>query len=485
MNLLASWELFRRAPQIDEVLLKDLLAMFDQHGAHIQRNLEFSHIANSNHYLADVTGLLWLGVMLPELQAADEWREFGLRELLREMDQQTLADGTDYESSTGYHRLKLELFLYSFVLCHVNGIDIPENYWARLRGMIDYTRAYLRPDGRAPLIGDSDSGQILPIVPRRGDDHNYVLAISAAVFQESAFKLIPEPPEELLWLLGEQGLSDFQKLSVGPAPASEGFPDGGIYVLRSADCYLLFNCSDSGVGGRGSHGHNDALSIEVSACGTSFVADPGTYLYTANLDERHVFRSTGYHSTVQVDGAEQNSLDKAIPFIIGNEARPRVLSWETTAEEDLIVAEHYGYRRLPRPITHRRSVHFHKSRRFWLVTDELSGQGTHEFSFRFHFAAGCEIRVTANGFVEACDKIANVRLVVAPLSDYAQPELTSGFVSTDYGSKQPSVIACWSERVSVPLSRHWAIIPLCANEDEAAAELVAKLRIQDTTLKNL
>src|SRR5207237_4470618 len=122
MNLLAAFALFLRAPQMNEVALKDLLKLFDQHGAHIQRNLEFSHIATSNHYLADVAGLLWIGVMLPELAAAPEWREVGLRELLQAMDKRVLAAGADYEASTGYHRLKLELFLYSFVLCQLHGI---------------------------------------------------------------------------------------------------------------------------------------------------------------------------------------------------------------------------------------------------------------------------------------------------------------------------------------------------------------------------
>src|SRR5205085_11770873 len=152
INLLSAFTLFLRSPQIDEFALKDLLTMFDQHGAHIQRNLEFSHIATSNHYLCDVAGLLWIGIMLPELEAANEWRDFGLRELLSEMDKQILPDGADYEAATGYHRLKAELFLYSFVLCHLNGIDIQEKYWNRLRRMLDYVRAYMRPDGRAPLI---------------------------------------------------------------------------------------------------------------------------------------------------------------------------------------------------------------------------------------------------------------------------------------------------------------------------------------------
>ena len=68
MNLLAAFALFLPSPQIDEEALAELLMIFDQHGAHIRRNLEYSHIATSNHYMCDVAGLLWLGIMLPELQ---------------------------------------------------------------------------------------------------------------------------------------------------------------------------------------------------------------------------------------------------------------------------------------------------------------------------------------------------------------------------------------------------------------------------------
>src|SRR5438552_7039036 len=327
-NLLAAFTLFLASPQMNEPALLELLATFDQHGAHIKRNLEFSHIATSNHYLSDVTGLLWLGMILPELDAAREWREFGLRELLSEMDKQVLADGADYEASTGYHRLKLELFLYSLVLCHINGIDIAEKYWTNLRVMVEYVRAYLRPDGRAPLIGDSDSGQVLPIVRRRADDHAYVLALGAAVFQEPGFKVRDSgAPEELLWILGTQGVRDYETLPAGEIPSSQAFSKVGTYILGKDDLYLLLNASDSGVSGRGSHGHNDALSVEVSACGTAFIVDPGSFVYTADLSDRHLFRSTAYHSTVQVDSAEQNSIEEAAPFIIGNEARQQVINW--------------------------------------------------------------------------------------------------------------------------------------------------------------
>ncbi len=468
MNLLAAFTLFLRAPQMSEGALLELLAMLDQHGAHIRRNLEFSHIATSNHYLSDVTGLLWLGVMLPELEAAREWREFGLRELLREMDKQILADGADYEASTGYHRLKLELFLYSFVLCHLNGIDIAERYWNKLRTMVDYIRAYLRPDGHAPLVGDSDSGQVLPIVRRAGDDHAYVLALGAAVFQEPHFKIKSlRAPEELLWILGEQGVHDYDALPVSEPSESQCFPNAGICILRKDDLYLLFNASGSGVNGRGSHGHNDALSLEVSACGTAFIVDPGTYVYTANLKARHLFRSTAYHSTVEVDGVEQNTIDKQTPFVIGDEAHPHVLGWKTEPEHDIAIAEHRGYMRLPEPVTHRRTIEFHKPQRCWMIQDELTGAGAHIFSFRFHVAPGLETKVRADGIIEVCDKMNGARLLIAASELETEPVLESRFSSRDYGAKAPSVTVCWTARKSAPFAARFALVPIRANEDES------------------
>ena len=465
-NLLGAFQIFRHSPSLDEKKLARLLAIFDQHGNFIRENLEFSHIATSNHYLSDVVGLLWLGIMLPELQSAEDWQAFGLREVLREMDKQVLADGADFESSTGYHRLVLELFLCTFILCRANKINIKEKYGQKLRKMLYYVRAYLRPDGRAPLIGDTDSGQFLPITKRNGDDHGYLLPIGATVFKDSYLK---DPrlgtPEELLWILGNEGVREYQELA--PArkePDSQKFPDAGICILRGADLYLLFNGSGAGINGRGSHGHNDALAIEVSACGKPFIVDAGTYVYTADLNERHLFRSIAYHSTIEVDGVEQNTLQKDLPFVIGDESKPRIIRWETNPDSDLVSAEHYGYKRLPNPVTHRRSVAFDKQCRRWLITDELSGDGNHELVIRFHFASGLNVSVV-DRMITAEDTSSGDTLILVPLNTNTQPQLEGQFMSCDYLAKSERTVACWRMQARLPSVFRWGLVPVCAGED--------------------
>lgn len=429
INVLTAFERFRTSPEFNADALRFFLQSMQQHGKYIRDNLEFSYIATSNHYLSDIAGLLWLGVLLPELRDAHAWREFAFSELLREMDKQILADGAGFESSTGYHRFVCELFLYSFALCREHAIEIPNRYWTKLQQMLEYVKAYLRPDGFAPLIGDTDGGQVLPFQPRAADDHAYLLKIGAEVLNDPELKL--------------------------PERRSKAFPDAGIYIMREGDCYLCFNASGVGINGRGSHGHNDALSIEISARGRAFIVDPGTYVYSGDLKMRHAFRSTAYHSTVKIDGEEQNTIDINAPFVIGNEAQPRVLEWQSNAEYDKVVAEHYGYRRLPVSVTHRRTVTFNKAECSWLIDDEFFGSGEHEFEAWFHFNDGLHVAASGPG-VKVTDKQQNVGLVVHSLSLDQAPSLEKQHVSRAYGEKRESISACW--RVSGSVSKlSWKI----------------------------
>jgi hypothetical protein len=467
MNLLAAFTLFRSSAELNEERLLTLLAMFEQHGAHIRRNLEFSHVTTSNHYLSDIAGLLWLGIMLPELAIAEEWRRWALNELLREMDKQILPDGADYEASTGYHCFLTELFLYSFLLCRTNAIPIEDKYWHKLKLMLEYLRAIQRPDGLVPLVGDTDGSQVLPIIARAANDRAYLLALGAAAFADSQFKLANvEAPPELLWILGDRGLRDYELLaSSREAVTSQAFPDAGTCILRHEDLFSLFNANGAKKGQPASHKHNDVLSVEISACGRAFVVDPGTCLYTADLHERHLFRSTAYHSTVQIDDEEQQTTYEETPFTNGGEAAARVLAWESTAERDHVVAEHVGYERLAEPVKHRRAITFDKINRWWLIEDEVTGIGEHKVATRFHFDSGLELTLEDHNSVMARDQESGACLLVRPLDLHKSVDIEVRFTSRHYGSREESFSARWTSRTRMPCKHRWAIVPISAIED--------------------
>lgn len=474
INLLAAFDIFRRSNAFTEERLATILRLFDQHGRFILDNNEFSFIATSNHYLSDVIGLFWIGTLMPDLEHAAKWKEFGLREMLREMDKQILPDGADFEASTGYHKFVTELFLFSFILADCNGIKIEQKYLEKLRSMLAYLGVIMRPDNRMPLIGDADGSQIIPIIKRDADDTAYLLAVGAVFLNDK--ELRPSVVEsEVLWLLGQTGFDRLQTMNVKTKVNSVSFRDAGAYVMRDGDRYLYFNANDCGVNGRGSHAHNDALSIEISVFGRPFIIDPGSYAYNRDRDARHVFRSTAYHSTVMVDDEEQNTTNSNLPFIMGNEARPIVDEWNVLGEVDRVSGEHFGYTRLKEPVSHRRTIEFNQRDRYWVIEDTLIGKGTHKFSFAFHLAPG----INVNDVDQITVKIGNgenKNVFIRALDFDVKYSVVSAFASRNYGHRDSTSILKWEITTAAPLAARFIIVPSGPDENNASRlELLRRL----------
>jgi len=182
------------------------------HGRHIINSLEFGQI-RGNHYLSDIAGLIYLGILFQETKEGKKWLEKGISALKEEMEFQIHEDGVGFEGSISYHRLVTELFLSATLLCLKNGITFPEWYMNRLEKMIEFVMYYTKPDGTAPQIGDNDDGR-LHILANYGNwsrlDHMYLLSIGAVLFKRQDFKQAAgEFHEEAFWLLGDEGLNSF------------------------------------------------------------------------------------------------------------------------------------------------------------------------------------------------------------------------------------------------------------------------------------
>jgi hypothetical protein len=482
VNTIAALQMFRGSQLVTDQAIKLILKMLLAHGRFIRANLEFSYRAASNHYLSDLIGLFVIGTAIPEFDESQAWVSYSTERLLLELDRQVLADGVDYEGAIGYHRLVLEIFALFFTISRERGTEIPARYWDRLETMFDFVRHYLKPDGAAPMIGDSDDGRLIKFKPRAANDHSYLMSLGAVMFESGKFKRSNLPSdstsdsmdEEALWWFGNKGHETFTRLVASEQPASGAFPEGQIFIQRAATShgplYAIIDCGDHGARGRGSHAHSDALSMEIFAFNRTFLRDPGTFVYTASEEDRNLFRSTAYHNTVRIDGKEISQTREGWPFALAANVRPKVNSWQSDSERDVLDAEHYAYNRLAAPVTHRRIVTLDKREGYWTIEDSFTGEGRHLFEFFFNFDAGLEVRIEQGRAVARAERSA---LAVVPSAAHAfETELSERSISPSYGTRVTSSGIIFRLNVEVPFENAWLLIPYTVGEEARIAEIL-------------
>ena len=233
---------------------------------------------------------------------------------------------------------------------------------------------------------------------------------------------------------------------------SVGYPDGGLYVLRAEGIYAIARAGDTGMRGLGGHAHNDQLSFELSGFGRPLIIDPGAYLYTAAPEERNRFRSTAFHSTLQIDDAEQNDLGSTYLFSLPDRTRTEVLAWEPDVPR--LRARHHGYEGLPEPATHSRSIALEGKAAMMVVEDELDSVGSHRLLWTFPLAGG-EPRIDRGWCLV---EIGGVDLAIrAP--DGVELTIEPGFVSPSYGVRRPTPFLRGRGRSAPGLTRwRWELL---------------------------
>jgi hypothetical protein len=199
-NWLIAYDVFKAAGAVFDARFE---AVFKQsvldHGRHCIENLEYSESLRSNHYLADIAGLIFAAAYLPRCDETDAWLAFGAQELLEETQLQFHAEGSNFEASTCYHRLSLEMALYAGLVlaalpaekrealssyrrelisgkpplkpARAQAFDprdsavLPAWFWNRLERGIEFAADATKPNGDVAQIGDNDSGRFVKAQP--------------------------------------------------------------------------------------------------------------------------------------------------------------------------------------------------------------------------------------------------------------------------------------------------------------------------------
>lgn len=204
-NMLVAYDIFSQLDSfgiLDDEFRQIFANSIYEHGFHIVNNLEYSEFLTSNHYLSDITGLLFVSVYLENRNDVNQWLAFSIQEILNEMQNEFYEDGGNFESSTSYHRLSGELMVYStalilglkeekikalqsynpkgwkvkpkleslknqqFTINHqLSTINFPQWYIDRLYKIGRFTVDITKQNGEIPQFGDNDSGRFFRFSP--------------------------------------------------------------------------------------------------------------------------------------------------------------------------------------------------------------------------------------------------------------------------------------------------------------------------------
>lgn len=357
---------------LDAEFLEPVALCLLEHGLFLDNNLEVWAGLTSNHFLGDVSGLFFIGLLFRDSKIGARWLNFAVEQLVLEIEAQIYPDGVDFEGSTSYHRLVLEMFSIVAILCRRNGIALPDRYWDRLLRMFRFVETAIGPHGRVPLVGDNDSGRFLYFLPDRPDDDlRYLLDLAALLYPDQAFSTGHEPDWEVAWFFGCSALDRFPSLPRAMSAESRRFENCGFHILRDGGQYALIPCGPNGQKGVGGHAHNDKLALALALNGEMLFADPGQFIYTPSPTWRNAFRSTRAHNTVLVNNEEQNPIREGALFSLEDCAQCRCLEWSVDETRIEFEGEHRGYERLSPGVRHRRRVVLERPLQRFAVTDTL------------------------------------------------------------------------------------------------------------------
>jgi hypothetical protein len=254
--------------------------------------------------------------------------------------------------------------------------------------MFQVHSAYLRNDGSVPSSGDTESSRILDINSVKPGDYSFPLVAGAMIFKEGQFKRFHKKiTAEALVLFGTKAQEEYDNIAETEgenfSAGTSGFHEGKHYILRNKDLHFFIDAGE--LGNPGSGAHIDIFNFELFYKNNSIIVDPGTYSYYADTELRNKLRSDLSHNIFCIDD-EPVAYTEGLFKIKGDLTKPKILEWESSNAEDILVAQHYAYARLADPVICKRTFHFFKEKNLIKIKDEFFGGKKHKavFNITFH-----------------------------------------------------------------------------------------------------
>lgn len=310
-NWIAACELFREKINGDAEFEKEIAESLQQHALYIDW---FTENLKNNHDISNYAGLLFLSLSLGQHPRSGYWKKKALAGLEETMQNQVFDDGVSYEYSTSYHRLVLEFFALSAIVCKDNGITLSIYYHRKLFRMFEFVAAYINAAGLEPQVNDNDSGRFIVFSDTKEGDHSYLLSLGEHIFNYSFISQCKSRKSDIRFWLPAVKREKIQHIGTRNTAESIAFEHSGFYFLKNGFCNLMVNCNDIHSDSMLLHKHYDPGSYTLSYKDRMIIIDPGTYTYTRSLKKRNYFRYIGSHNTVFFSDLQMDKFSQSGAF---------------------------------------------------------------------------------------------------------------------------------------------------------------------------
>lgn len=371
----------------------------------LERHLEWHLLGN--HLFANAKALVFAGCMFDGAEPT-RWLAKGARIIGRELTEQVLADGGNFELSPMYHAIfltdLLDLVNLDRSFPGKLAADMVESLRTTAARMLGWLAAMSHPDGEIALFNDSAIG----IASNLGALTAYAARLDIAALGPKTDR---NGPARMTLLTA----SGYARLEVGQAVA---FCD----VAQVGPDHLP------------GHAHADTLSFELSIAGNRVIVNGGTSRYGADA-ARLAERGTRSHSTVTVDDADSSEVWSG--FRVARRARPTVESASLSDVCAALTASHDGYRRLGGGAIHRRTWRLQLGR--LEIADVVTGTWGHAYA-QFLLHSDIDVTNMAHGKFKLRHKHGGPEIVFS--ADAGEAVLVDTAHATAFADRRPTRAIC-------------------------------------------
>jgi uncharacterized heparinase superfamily protein len=325
-----------------------------QQTAVLEQDLEYHLLGN--HLFANAKALVFAGSYFAG-EDANRWLNAGLSIIDKELVEQILDDGGNFELTPMYHNTiladVLDLINLATAYQHPELQSRVDGWRKLVTRMLSWMNTMTHANGDVSFFNDSAIG----IAPTAAKLNDYA--------QKLGLTAIKNPTQAVTYLKN----SGYIKLVINQQIA---FLD----VAKVGPDYIP------------GHAHADTLSFEWNYGKQRVFVNSGTSVYGLG-DERLRQRKTEAHNTVVVD--EQDSSEVWSGFRVARRAYPSAPVIDTNENSATVECSHNGYLRLPGKVTHSRR--WEMSENSFLITDKLSGNYS---TAKAHYHLHPDIQVKQN-----------------------------------------------------------------------------------------